>query len=464
VTVPAARDDGTGPGRRDGAHRPYRLPAPDPDPDRAPGAVPGAAPGTGRTAAAQGLRRGLRIAALGAAGLLAVGSSVSAGSRPPALPAPPPAGRPCALRAVPGVAMSEGFPDAVPHGPDAEFAPSTGTVHALTLLIDFPDAKATYSAAERYAEFFPAVKRWYATASYGRLDYESTPVLRWIRMPRPFSAYGIGRGYGWDVHTAMMRDLLKVADTSIDFSGYDLVNILVTPNAGPPADEAVLSVTWTGASAATTDDGARLSKVSLIYGHDQSGSRVLSHENGHDFGLPDLYAADDFPRTDRLAGQWDTMSLDWGLQGDLLAWHKWRLGWLADRQIACVTGRLGPTSYTLSPIEVPGGRKAVVVPYGPTEVFVLEARAAEGDDGDACRQGVLAYRVRTDVDSGKGPVTVVDGHPRSSACDFSSGAFNSLNDAPFTAGQSYTDKASGVTFHVDRRDAAGDWTVRVTRR
>jgi M6 family metalloprotease-like protein len=413
---------------------------------------------------ASAARTGLRVLALSVLGLVAVGSAVSAGGRGPALHAsPPPAGRPCALRATPGVAMSEGFPDQAVHGPGAEFAPSTGPVRALTLMIDFSDAKAPYSAKQRYGEFFPAVKQWYSRASYGRLDYESTPVLRWIRMPRPFSAYGIGRGYGWDAHTAMMRDLLKVADKEIDFSGYDIVNVLVTPNAGPPADEAVLSVTWTGASAATTDDGARLDKVSLIYGHDQSGSRVLSHENGHAFGLPDLYAADDFARTDVLAGQWDTMSLDWGLQGDMFAWHKWRLGWLTDRQIDCDTGR-GQATYRLSPVEVPGGRKAVIVPYDATRAYVLEARKATGNDVDACREGVLAYRVRTDVDSGQGPVTVTDAHPLTSACDFSSGAFNSLNDAPFGVGESWTDQASGTSFTVLAHGAAGDWTVRVTRR
>jgi M6 family metalloprotease-like protein len=409
-------------------------------------------------------RHGLRTLALCAVGLLAVGSTVSAGPHGPALNAsPPPAARPCALRATPGVAMSEGFPDQVVHGPGAEFAPSTGPVRALTLLIDFPDAKAPYGARERYGEFFPAVKQWYDRASYGKLDYQSTPVLRWIHMPRPFSAYGIGRGYGWDAHTEMMRDLLKVADHSIDFSGYDILNVLVTPNAGPPADEAVLSVTWTGASAATTDDGAHLDKVSLIYGHDQSGSRVLSHENGHTFGLPDLYAADDFARTDVLAGQWDTMSLDWGLQGDMFAWHKWRLGWLADNQIACDTAR-GDATYTLRPIEVAGGRKAVIIPYGPTRAYVLEAREAAGNDTDACREGVLAYRVRTDVDSGQGPVTVTDAHPLTSACDFSSGAFNSLNDAPFGVGESWTDTASGTTFKVLSHNAAGEWEIHVTRR
>lgn len=409
-------------------------------------------------------RYGLRLLALGATALLAVGSTVAGGVRLSRSSNAPPAARPCALRANPGTAMSEGFPDhADNRGPDAQFAPSTGTVRALTLLIDFPDARAPYSARQRYGEFFPAVRKWYATASYGRLDYRSTPVLHWIRMPRPFSAYGIGRGYGWDAHTAMMRDLLKVADRGIDFRGYDLVNILVTPNAGPPADQAVLSVTWTGASAATARDGAQLSKVSLIYGHDQSGSRVLSHENGHAFGLPDLYAADDFQRTDVLAGQWDTMSLDWGLGGDFFAWHKWRLGWLTDRQIDCDTGR-GSRTYRLTAIERPGGAKAVIVPYGPTRAYVLEVRTRQGDDRQACRSGVLAYRVRTDVDSGQGPITVTDAHPLTSACDFSSGAFNSLNDAPFDPGDSWTDNASKVSFQVLAHDAAGTWTIHVTRR
>ncbi|MEW1860091.1 M6 family metalloprotease domain-containing protein [Streptomyces sp. NBC_00669] len=409
-------------------------------------------------------RPGIRAAALAACGLLAVGSTVIAEPRlVGSNAAPPPASRPCALRAKPGVAMSEGFPPHPYHGTDEEFAPSTGKVRALTLLIDFPDAKAPYSARERYSEFFPAVKQWYATASYGRLDYRSTPVLRWIRMPRPFSAYGIGRGYGWDAHTEMMRDLIKAAGTSVDFRGYDIVNILVTPNAGPPADQAVLSVTWTGASAATTDDGTHLDKVSLIYGHDQSGFRVLAHENGHALGLPDLYSADDFPRTDRLAGQWDTMSLDWGLQGDLLAWHKWKLGWIDDRQIDCVT-TAGTRTYKLRPIEVPGGGKAVVIPFGDTTAYVLELREPLGNDKDACRKGILAYRVRTDVDSGKGPVTVEDAHPLTGACDFSSASFNSLNDAPFTPGEGWTDTADGFDFKVLSPDAAGDWRVRVTRR
>jgi M6 family metalloprotease-like protein len=402
---------------------------------------------------------GLKAAAISAVLLLAGGSAVGMGVIATGSLGTGPAGRPCALPANPGTEMSEGFPGST----GGEYARSTGELKALTLFIDFPDAAAHESVQQRYREFFPAVPQWYARASYGRLRYHVYPVMRWLRMPRRFSSYGISRGYDWRVHREMMRDLVAAAGRSVDFKGYDLVNVIATPNAGPPADETVLSVTWTGGSAATTENGAHLDRVSVIYGQDQAGPRVLAHENGHILGLPDLYSVADFRRTDRLAGQWDTMSLDWGLQGDLFAWHKWRLGWLDDRQIACVTAP-GTRTVRLSPVEDPGGLKAVVAPYGDRSAYVVEARRAHGDDDEACTEGVLIYRVNTDVDSGNGPVHVVDANPATTACDFSSGTFNSLNDAPFRPGRHFTDPATGLTVSVLGTAPGGGFTVAVTRR
>ncbi len=429
-----------------------------------PAGPPGAAPERSRAGRPRRFRWPSRAArfkavAISAALLFAAGSAagvdLAAGSATPAAPAD----RPCALAAAPGTEMSEGFPTA----PDHEYAHSTGELKALTLFIDFPDAPADETVQQRYREFFPAVSQWYDRASYGRLRYRPYPVMRWFRMPRRFAAYRIARGYGWPVHREMMRDLVSVVGRSVDFRGYDLVNVIATPNAGPPADETVLSVTWTGGNAATTDSGTQLNRVSVIYGRDQAGPRVLTHENGHILGLPDLYSVGDFARTDRLAGQWDTMSLDWGLQGDLLAWHKWRLGWLTDRQVVCLPRR-GSRVVALAPLEVPGGRKAVILPYGPHTAYVMEARRAVGDDAAACSQGVLVYRVRTDVDSGDGPVRVVDAHPHTVSCGFSSGSFNSLNDAPFLPPAAYTDPAAHFTVRVLSADRAGGWVVRVTRR
>jgi M6 family metalloprotease-like protein len=435
--------------------------------------------GLGMRGGGGGSLRGSRAAALIV--LLMLTGGGSAGS--PAstgLTAPPVAhaSRPCALPAIPSVQMSEGFPVARSSG----YAHSTGDVRALVLFIDFSDAPAAESARARYAEFFPAVQQWYARASYGRLRYHPVPVLRYFRMPRSFSSYGIERGYGWPVHRAMMRDLVRVVGHAVDFRGYDIVNVIATPNAGPPADETVLSVTWTGGNAATTAEGTRLDRVSVIYGHDQAGYRVLVHENGHLLGLPDLYSASDFRRTDTLAGQWDSMSLDWGLQGDLFAWHKWRLGWLTDSQVGCVAAataarpvRAGTPAtaataadppgriFDLTPLETPGGRKAVVVPDGRAAAYVVEVRRALGNDAQACSQGVLIYQVRTDVDTGDGPVSVVNAHPSTHACVLSSGSFNSLNRAPFGTGGRFTDSSAGIEIDILGKDSAGGWTVQVKR-
>lgn len=62
-------------------------------------------------------------------------------------------------------------------------------------MVDFPDAHGSEPAMKRYGEFFPQTSNWYRTSSYGRLNYHpEAPVKRWLRMPSPFSSYGIQRG------------------------------------------------------------------------------------------------------------------------------------------------------------------------------------------------------------------------------------------------------------------------------
>ncbi|WP_055560532.1 M6 family metalloprotease domain-containing protein, partial [Streptomyces luridiscabiei] len=235
---------------------------------------------------------------------------------------------PCRISAAMGVQMSEGMP--TPPG----YARSTGEIRALNLMIDFPDAEATEPAADRFAEFFPQTSDWFATSSYGRLDYRpEAPVEEWLRMPMPFTEYGIERGSPFEPgYRQLVEDLVAAADPEVDFSAYDLVNVLVTPNAGPSALDTVLSVTFSGNSDAPHADGVPLSNTSFVYSRQDDGSgsyaqtgyRVLPHENGHVFGLPDLYTMEGGGSV----GHWDIMSEDWGANNDVLGWHKWKLGWL----------------------------------------------------------------------------------------------------------------------------------------
>lgn len=216
------------------------------------------------------IRKHRHPVALGAATALVIASLASASSTLP-LPSRASAGPmtstqaaglgPCRISTAMGVQMSEGMPT------QPGYARSTGQVHALNLMIDFPDAPGKEPAMDRLAEFFPQTTDWFRTSSYGRLTYvPEAPVKTWLRMPLPFSEYGIERGSPYEPgYRHLVQDIVAAADPKVDFTAYDLVNILVTPNAGPSALDTVLSVTFSGNDDAPYADGVPLSNTSFVY-------------------------------------------------------------------------------------------------------------------------------------------------------------------------------------------------------
>ncbi|MEU8774742.1 M6 family metalloprotease domain-containing protein [Streptomyces sp. NPDC048606] len=369
---------------------------------------------------------------------------------------------PCRIAGTMGVQMSEGLP--TPPG----YSRSTGEVRALNLMIDFPDAKGEGTALDRLAEFFPQTSDWFRTSSYGRLAYHAeAPIRDWLRMPMPFAAYGIERGSPYEPgYRQLVEHIAKAADPEVDFSRYDLINILVTPNAGPSALDTVLSVTFSGNSEAPVADGVPLANTSFVYSRQDDGSgtyretgyRVLPHENGHVFGLPDLYTADG----GGTVGHWDIMSEDWGANNDLLGWHKWKLGWLDGNQISCASAP-GISDHVLSPLAVAGGTKLAFVPTSESAGIAVEVRTLAGNDEAVCKPGVLIYKVDSDVDTGHGPVTVSDSAVASGGCTRRPNVHAELSDAPFRPGDTFTDEKSGVSISVVGELRNGNYQVRVTR-
>lgn len=369
---------------------------------------------------------------------------------------------PCMINGPVDIQMSEGIP--TPGG----YSRSTGTIRALTLMVDFSDAPGEGSALDRYGEFFPKTQKWFRTSSYGRLDYRpETPIAHWLRMPKPFKAYGIERGAPFDPgYRQLVQDIVAAADPEVDFRRYDLLNVLVTPNAGPSALDTVLSVTFAGNTEAPVADGVPVSNASFVYSrqddgsgtYSQTGYRVLPHENGHVFGLPDLYTQEG----GGAVGHWDIMSEDWGANNDFLGWHKWKLGWLDTSQVSCAMTP-GSTEYTLTPLERPGGPKLVFVPIDRRTGYALELRTHEGNDEAVCQPGVLIYKVEADVDTGRGPVKVYDAHGDSGGCTRSPNVNAELSDAPFASGETFQDPKKGIRIAVTGADAAGNYRVTVTR-
>ncbi|MGW7362106.1 M6 family metalloprotease domain-containing protein [Streptomyces sp. NPDC054841] len=416
-------------------------------------------------------RRIRRPCVLGAAAVLSLAALTSASSTlpdpsraqaGPVATAEESALGPCRIAAATGVQMSEGVP--TPPG----YARSTGEVRALNLMIDFPDAEGAGAALDRFGEFFPQTEQWYATSSYGRLVYRpEVPLAHWLRMPMPFAAYGIERGAPYEPgYRQLVQDIVAATDHQVDFSAYDLVNILVTPNAGPSALDTVLSVTFSGNPDAPYADGVALGNTSFVYSRQDDGSgtysetgyRVLPHENGHVFGLPDLYTSEG----GGAVGHWDIMSEDWGANNDLLGWHKWKLGWLDNNQVGCAS-ESGSSEYELTPLATRGGRKLVFVPFAADSGYAVEVRTRAGNDEAVCEPGVLVYRIETDIDTGQGPVSVVDSDKDSGGCTRRPNVHAELSDAPYRPGESFTDPRNKIRITVLSETAKGTYRVRVTR-
>ncbi|KAF6829367.1 secreted protein [Colletotrichum plurivorum] len=377
----------------------------------------------------------------------------------------------CKLPANSSAFFSSGF------GVDVDCAPSTGTVNALMLFIDFPDQTATESSPrELYDYFFPDATKWFDASSYGKLSLNITAdTTRFLRMPKPAPEYQFEGGLTAELHQIYVKDALekwlRVTNTpvpgvnSTEGPLTDILYVIPTRNATAITFSATLT------TSVYTYDVNYIARKAVTQGfdtYDWWGYKALNHETGHAFCLPDLYP---LPTGDTgmYTGNWDMMAKVNARSPDYFAWNKWRLGWLADDQVDCVapvnTGAGNTstsTTHKLTPLETAGGVKAVVVRHSERAALVAEVRAKGGADEFACTTGVLLYTVSTDKATGEGPIRVLGANPGgwgSAAC-----ASDELDNAPLTLGgegvSSYTVEGWGVTVTVVEQ-VGDDYTIRV---
>ncbi|MEU1183021.1 M6 family metalloprotease domain-containing protein [Streptomyces sp. NPDC005820] len=352
----------------------------------------------------------------------------------------------------------------------------TRALDAVMVFLSFPDRAPTATPAELAADHFPATSRFFQQASYGRFTLRAHPLKRWIRMPKPSTTYAIQRDWNAERRAAYLHDALTAADPQVDFSRYDLVYFVADPDA-PGVDSDATKVV--NLDEPLHADGTDIRRVVTVFEQHPPDRLVLAHETGHVFDLPDLYhrPVDGKGDWDTYVGDWDLMGSQFGLAPDLFGWHKWKLGWLAPRQVVCVR-KAGPTRLTLEPLGAgPGvlvtgasgapafglgdGAKLAVVRTGPDSVLAFEARGPLGNDHAACRSGILVYRISGDAQSGRGPVEVIDAHPHTEAC-WESSVYPPLADAPVALGESFTVPGDGVRVEAESRTPTGAWNVKIT--
>lgn len=318
--------------------------------------------------------------------------------------------------------------------------PASGRADAVLLFVDFPNASASETASA-LATSYTAYANWFAEASYGRFSLSVTTVPTWFRMPRAGSEYSLYSFAGLDAYLA---DVIAAADSAVNFAQYDAVWVVAEQNAGVLGNTAFARFPGRGVRA----DGGEVRFGAVMGSGRWPGlfhSTVAMHEHLHSMGLPDLgYSS-------KVLGRWDPMfaDTDGSSTTHVLAWHKWLLGWIDPGQITCLE-QPGQLEETLTPLARTGGKKMVVVPTGSSTAYAIEVRRRLGYDRTICAEGVLLYKLDSQVRNGEGPV---EGRSATTRC--------SPQSSPLGVGQTYEDGA--IKLEVLATDGSA-YRVRVTKR
>ena len=337
---------------------------------------------------------------------------------PPVTP-PHPNNDACKLPAIDSVYLSAGF-----GYKGIDCVPSTGTLEGFMIFVDFPDAVATENDNPQslYDFLVPETIKWYNQSSYNGLSLAIDADLSTVyRMPASAASYHWDRGLSYAEHEVYIQDALDAYTHNGKRSTPPESAVLyVVPVRGATAISR--SITFQGR--ANTRQGVYVARKTVTVATDvftswgSAGFIALAHETGHTMCLPDYYPFTSGLNLGDYVGGWSAMGDVSGVGPDFFAWDKWRIGWVSDEAVDCIVEQ-GTSEHVLIPLETEStkdGVKAVVVASNQTSALVAEVRIAEGLDSKVCAPGVLLYTVDTSVETGHGPVRVIDANPGSRGC------------------------------------------------
>lgn len=325
---------------------------------------------------------------------------------------------------------------------------AVGSVKALMVFVDFPDAPGDAAGTEGVADHLTGsgkAEKWFRDQSHGRLTFEITRISGWRRMPNPSTSYT-----GADKRFTFQQHKTYIADAAALFPELDVRTHPLLFVVGAKTDAIAVSPTFIAPPADAPATKMGPIRWCVTFGRDSyTNSHInLCHEVCHTFGLPDLYNFAPFGFT---TGAWDIMC-DIFRGTSLIGWHRHKLGWLADdRKTYLPRGRL---ETVLTPLAGSTGNSMIVMPadnpLNPSKVYAFElAQLIQGRDGTTTGDGVLVYSVDATVPTGKGPVKIVPAKTTASP------AYGELFEAPFSPGSNLDEPTLPFSLSVKEKRADG---------
>lgn len=294
--------------------------------------------------------------------------------------------------------------------------PTNGEVNIIAAMVAFDDAPApTLTAEDFFAPQLEKITEWSDFWSQGNLRYEFQMVEDWVQVPVNHADYPINSRDDYPTSRVNSARIIQLVIDSLpedlDYAGADGFLVYWAPG----IDEFVSDVAVRG------DDGVTLQTP--------DGPRGMFFWSGNNWHYRDTGAITAQMKQDYTWSTWIYfMLLSQGLilhspgngwatglgtsqvpnpafSGAITAWDAFRMGWVADEQVHCVTPEdlaEGPVQVMVTPQEIYGGeRKTVIIPVDATsDVLVIESRRPVGySEWQDSESGLLVYTVNPSVGS-----------------------------------------------------------------
>ena len=287
---------------------------------------------------------------------------------------------------------SNGFPR------PANLANGKSEIKILALPIIFEEIPFTDSDLSKLQNALKQTSDFYAKASYNRiqLTFDIPAKNLWVKLKTTAKDYGILPNKPQQNNEIIVKDTFLLADQQIDFSGYD--SVVIESGYSP-----LTSVgQGFGGQVFSTKTG-NINGATLEIGRAAGSASIIAHELGHSiYGLEDLYV---FLNSQRPSvpepvpgGRWDVMS-DASSLNEFFGWNKLLMGWIKDEEVRCIQNQASSTHY-LSDFSNSLGTKLLLINLKPGVTIAMESR-----NNYSSGQGLLVYKIDTNINHGDGPIT-----------------------------------------------------------
>ena len=292
---------------------------------------------------------------------------------------------------TPRGAGSNGFPR------PSNLANGKSEIKILALPIIFEEIPFTDTDLSKLQSALKQTSDFYAKASYNRikLTFEIPTKNLWVKLTTSAKDYGILPNKPQQNNEIIVNDTFLLADQQIDFSKYDSVII-------ESGFSALTSVgQGFGGQVFSTKTG-NINGATLEIGQAAGSANIIAHELGHSiYGLEDLYV---FLNSQRPSvpepvpgGRWDVMS-DASSLNEFFGWNKLLMGWIKDEEVRCVQNQSSSTHY-LSDFSNSLGTKLLLINVKPGVTIAMESH-----NNYSSGQGLLVYKIDTNISHGDGPI------------------------------------------------------------